>query len=240
MFPARILLLALFSTVVLGNVEKAIFVAPSNPQDLLFNGANSTERLEALYPGLLKLNPSPTCEGICHQLRVTLDTSFIGSGERHWVALDHLEQGKRYEVRICWAATSPTDFTLNIYTASQLLDNPSLFANMTAYAFHRLSLSPISELYAPSAAPRSVLYLDIQAKAGYYTHEKPRMESPDPVEVEIILDPFILNVLPESLLPTVVMIVLITLFAFWASGRVYNALRNIASLKWSRYDKKTR
>ena len=78
---------------------------------------------------------------------------------------------------------SPTDLTLNIYTASQLLDKPSLLANMTAYATHQLSPSPVNKL--SSAAPRSVLYLDIRAKAGYYTHEKHRMEAPDPVGVEI-------------------------------------------------------
>ncbi|PWW72681.1 hypothetical protein C7212DRAFT_226101, partial [Tuber magnatum] len=132
------------------------------------------------------------------------------------------------------------DLTLNIYTASQLLDKPPLLANMTAYSSRQLSLSPINELSVPSTAPRSVLYLVIQAKADYYTHEKHRMETPDPVEVEIILDPFILNVLPESLLPIVITIVLIALSAFWASGRVYNALRNIASLDQSRGDKKTR
>ncbi|PUU73726.1 hypothetical protein B9Z19DRAFT_1094467 [Tuber borchii] len=242
MFPSRFLFPVLFSTAVLGNIEKEIFVAPSNSQDLLFNGTNSPQSagFEALHPGLLRLSPSPSCEGTCHELHVTLDTSFIGSGESHWAVLDHLEQGKRYEVRICWAATSPTDLTLNIYTASQLLDKPSLLANMTAYATHQLPPSPVNKLSCPSAAPRSVLYLNIRAKAGYYTHEKHRMETPDPVRVEIVLDPFILNALPESLLPIAVTIILTALSAFWLSGRVYNILRNIASLKQSRYDKKTR
>ncbi|KAG0132160.1 hypothetical protein HOY82DRAFT_558244 [Tuber indicum] len=242
MFLARFIFLALFSTAALGNIEKEIFVAPSNSKDLLFNGTNSAQStmLEALHPGLLRLSPSHSCEGTCHELRVTLDTSFIGSGERHWVVLDHLEQGRRYEVRICWAATSPMDPTLNIYTAPQLLDKPSLLANVTAYATRQLSFSPANELSGPSAAPRSVLYLDIRAKAGYYTHEKRRMETPDPVEVEITVDPFVLNVLPESLLPIAVMVILTTLSAFWTSGRVYSALRDIASLKQSPYDKKTR
>ena len=109
MFPARFLFPVLFSTAVLGNIEKEIFVAPSNSQDLLFNGTNSPQsaEFEALHPGLLRLSPSPSCEGTCHELHVTLNTSFIGSGESHWAVLDHLEQGKRYEVRICWAATVP-------------------------------------------------------------------------------------------------------------------------------------
>ncbi|RPA99547.1 hypothetical protein L873DRAFT_1683104 [Choiromyces venosus 120613-1] len=124
---------------------------------------------------------------------------------------------------------SPTDFTLNIYTPSQLLDKPSLLAHMTAYATRQLPFSAVNELSGPSADPRSALYLDIQAKADYYTHKKHRMETPDSVGVEIILDPFILNLLPESLLPIIITIVLITLSAFWASGRVYSTLRNMAS-----------
>lgn len=109
MFPARFLFPVLFSTAVLGNIEKEIFVAPSNSQDPLFNGTNSPQSagFEALHPGLLRLSPSPSCEGTCRELHVTLGTSFIGSGESHWAVLDHLEQGKRYEVRICWAATVP-------------------------------------------------------------------------------------------------------------------------------------
>jgi len=141
MFPARFLFPVLFSTAVLGNVEKEIFVAPPNSQDLLFNGANSLQSagFEALHPGLLRLSPSSSCEGTCHELHVTLDTSFIGSGESHWVVLDHLEQGKRYEARICWAATVPSlrNFMLQLCLPRSHYDAVNSLTNCWCSSSHR-------------------------------------------------------------------------------------------------------
>lgn len=93
---------------VLGNVEKEIFVAPHEPQEL-FTGANDGQsvELEALHLGLPKLTPEAHCRTAepCRSLRISLNTSFLDDGEKQWVLLDHLEPGRRYEVRICWAAT---------------------------------------------------------------------------------------------------------------------------------------
>jgi hypothetical protein len=56
---------------------------------------------------------------------------------------------------------------------------------MRAYATRPLPPSAVNEMSGIDPAPRSVLYLLIEAKAGYYTPDRRRMESPDPVEVEI-------------------------------------------------------
>lgn len=82
-----------------GNVEKEIFVAPrANDGQYL--------ELEALHLSLPRVNPSSLCgTSPCRSLKTTLNTSFLDGGERQWVLLDHLKPGKRYEVRICWAAT---------------------------------------------------------------------------------------------------------------------------------------
>lgn len=80
---------------------------------------------------------------------------------------------------------SPTDFTLNVHTQTQLLSQPGLLADMTAFATRRPPPNAVTDVASDATAPRSALYLEIQAKAGYYTHDKPRMESPDPVKVEI-------------------------------------------------------
>lgn len=93
---------------VCGNVEKEIFVAPHEPQELFFTSANGGQsvELEALHIGLPILTPSNcrTAEP-CRSLRISLNTSFLDGGEKQWVLLDRLEPGGRYEVRICWAAT---------------------------------------------------------------------------------------------------------------------------------------
>lgn len=47
------------------------------------------------------------------------------------------------------------------------------------------------------------------------------MEHPLPVDVDIILDPFILNVLPRSLGPTAIYISGVAAAAFFISGLIY-------------------
>lgn len=49
----------------------------------------------------------------------------------------------------------------------------------------------------------SVLLLRIDAAADYFTTERELMLRPEPVLADVILDPFLLNVLPRTLLPTV-------------------------------------
>lgn len=94
---------------VCGNVEKEIFVAPHEPQELFFTGPDSGQsaELEALHSGLPLLTPSSHCRTTepCRSVQIPLNTSFLDGGEKQWVLLDHLEPGRRYEVRICWAAT---------------------------------------------------------------------------------------------------------------------------------------
>jgi hypothetical protein len=49
----------------------------------------------------------------------------------------------------------------------------------------------------------SILFLQVLAAADYHTSNKTLMENVPPVLVDIILDPFVFNILPKSLLPTV-------------------------------------
>jgi hypothetical protein len=76
------------------NVEKEIFLGP----------APSTLTLSDVGSHLPQLVPSEHCSN-CRAIRTRLSTSFAGRGAEHWVKVDGLEEGRRYEVRICWAAT---------------------------------------------------------------------------------------------------------------------------------------
>lgn len=49
------------------------------------------------------------------------------------------------------------------------------------------SLRTVDEVDHAAEVPQSLLYLEIQAKAGYYTYDKPRMDNPDTVDIEISL-----------------------------------------------------
>ena len=64
----------------------------------------------------------------------------------------------------------------------------------------------------------SILFLQIFAAADYYSSNKTLMEHVPPVNVDIILDPFILNVLPQSLLPTVSYIIILAISSWFLSS----------------------
>lgn len=81
----------------------------------------------------------------------------------------------------------------------------------------------------PLLPPSSVLYLQILAKTAYFSPNASRMLNPDPVDVELILDPFLLNVLPESLLPVVAMIVLVAVAGWFLSGWMVQWLGAVAA-----------
>ena len=75
----------------------------------------------------------------------------------------------------------------------------------------------------------STLFLQIFAAADYYTMNKTLMENVPPVYVDIILDPFILNLLPRSLLPTVAYITLLAIGSWYLSAYISKWLRQLAS-----------
>jgi len=57
----------------------------------------------------------------------------------------------------------------------------------------------------------STLFLRVFAAADYFTTNKTLMEQVPPVYVDIILDPFIFNIFPRSLVPTAAYIMLIAI-----------------------------
>jgi hypothetical protein len=63
----------------------------------------------------------------------------------------------------------------------------------------------------------STLFLRIQAAADYYTMNRTLMENVPPVFVDIILDPYLFNVLPRSLVPTVGYILLLAIGGWYLS-----------------------
>jgi hypothetical protein len=70
----------------------------------------------------------------------------------------------------------------------------------------------------------SVLFLRVRAAADYFTKDEALMASPEPVAVDLILDPFIWNVFPRSLVPTAGWVVVVGVVAFfvarWVAGEI--------------------
>lgn len=54
------------------------------------------------------------------------------------------------------------------------------------------------------------------------------MEHPPPVDADIILDPFILNILPRSLGPTAIYICLVFVAAWFLAKYIYRWLLSVA------------
>lgn len=66
----------------------------------------------------------------------------------------------------------------------------------------------------------SVLFLRIDAAADYFTTDRELMRRPEPVLADVILDPFVLNVLPRTLVPTVGYVVLVAALSWVLASRV--------------------
>lgn len=64
---------------------------------------------------------------------------------------------------------------------------------------------------------KSILFLQILAAADYYTMNKTLMENVPPVYVDIILDPFLFNVFPQSLVPTALYITILAIGSWFLS-----------------------
>ncbi|KAF7119219.1 hypothetical protein CNMCM5793_008964 [Aspergillus hiratsukae] len=221
-----LVLLSLFPLAI-ANVEKTIFLAP---QPSPIPSTDST--LDDL--GLERLSPSyPT-------LRTYLNASFPtpdSPGTDSWYFLENLTPGQRYEVRICYLATQPTSFTLDTYTLSHTMEDPSLLSAISIYSSARLAASNTlvrnananakrhrqgSSSMDPAPTSDSVLFLRIRAAADYFSLDKALMEKVPPVRADVILDPFLWNVFPRSLVPTAgyvcVVAAVAVLLARWVMG----------------------
>lgn len=117
----------------------------------------------------------------------------------------------------------PTAFRLDTYELPTVFETPELITSLAEYAESERP-DPVAleehkpSIFIPSRSSKkthgdevSVLFLRIQAAAEYYTMNRTLMENVPPVYVDILLDPYIFNVLPRSLVPTVVYIILLAI-----------------------------
>ncbi|KAJ5280492.1 hypothetical protein N7478_005864 [Penicillium angulare] len=223
----------LFTNIALANVEKTIFLAP-HPSTV----PSGQPDLDDL--GLERLSPENAA------IRTELNASFPSpetpEGTDSWFFLENLKPGQRYEVRVCYLSTQPTSFTLSTYPLEKTMDDTSLLSSLSIFSTARLatlderlqenlilrqaSVRSASSSSSPdtSITTDSVLFLRIRAAAEYFSHEKSLMETVPPVAVDLILDPFLWNVFPRSLVPTAWWVGVVALVAFlvarWIGGEI--------------------
>ena len=73
----------------------------------------------------------------------------------------------------------------------------------------------------------STLFLRVFAAADYYTTNKTLMEQVPTVYVDIILDPFIFNLFPRSLVPTAAYITLIAIGSWYLARYISNWINTL-------------
>lgn len=73
----------------------------------------------------------------------------------------------------------------------------------------------------------SILFLRILAAADYFTTDAALMANVPPVDVDIILDPFLFNVLPRSIAGTACYIVAVAVVAYFVAGKVTSRFQRL-------------
>lgn len=116
----------------------------------------------------------------------------------------------------------PTAFHLETHTLPAVFDTPELITSLHNYSMSRQGSPPDSKAAGESGKEHlsSVLFLRIDAAADYFTTNRELMRRPEPVLADVILDPFVMNVLPRTLVPTVGYVVLVAALSWVLASRV--------------------
>ncbi|KAF4637530.1 hypothetical protein G7Y89_g561 [Cudoniella acicularis] len=134
----------------------------------------------------------------------------------------------------------PTSFRLETYDLPTVFETPELISSLAQYSESRQPNSIEDEDEKPEGSNRaktsqhtsddltSTLFLQVFAAADYYTTNKTVMHNVPPVFVDIILDPYIFNVFPRSLIPTAAYIILLALGSWYISKFISKWFQNLA------------
>lgn len=118
----------------------------------------------------------------------------------------------------------PTAFRLDTFELTHVFETPELVTSLAAYSYAQ----PDAVYPSAPTGDTSLLFLRIHTAADYYSANKTLMQNVPPVHVDIILDPFLLNVLPRSLGPTAAYIVLVAACAWLVARRIASWLQVVA------------
>lgn len=108
----------------------------------------------------------------------------------------------------------------------------SLISSLSAYSYLRhdqLSSKDVQAL--KDRLPKhdlkpdtTFLFLQIFAAADYFSLNQTLMDVVPPVAIDLILDPYVFNIFPKSLIPTGLYLGLIGIFAWFASSWILRQL----------------
>lgn len=123
----------------------------------------------------------------------------------------------------------PTAFTLTTHALANTIEDPSLLSSLSIFSTARLALPDArleantilrrasgnskKSVFDPAPTTDSVLFLRVRAAADYFSADEALMRDVPPVAVDLILDPFLWNVFPRSLVPTAAWIAVVAVVA---------------------------
>jgi hypothetical protein len=125
------------------------------------------------------------------------------------------------------------------YTLAETFDNSDLITALSTYAYARqaelndfqvqqLTARRVYDQKISTASRKSVLFLQIFAAADYFSLNKTLMSDVPPVLVDVILDPYLLNVFPKSLVPTAGYLIILAFGSWFLSGLIWRLLIRVA------------
>ena len=126
---------------------------------------------------------------------------------------------------------------MDVYELDTVWDTPELIQSLSEYAYSRQA-APSTDDQEPQVHQQgsegeqerlaSTLFLQVRASADYFTDHVALMKKPPPVLVDLILDPYLYNILPKSLVPTIGYIVLVGIVSWFVARAVASKLQSIA------------
>lgn len=126
---------------------------------------------------------------------------------------------------------------MDVYELDTVWDTPELMQSLADYAYSRQSSTDSQEDREEGERSASILLLQIKASTDYFTDDAALMRDPPPVLVDLILDPYLYNLIPRSLVPTIGFLVLVGLVGWFVARSVASKLQSIAVAGESREKK---
>jgi hypothetical protein len=132
---------------------------------------------------------------------------------------------------------------LDVYELDTVWSTPELIQSLASYSYSRLP-DQETQVAKPKADKSeehgaSVMLLRIYAAADYFTDNAALMQSPPPVLTDVILDPYLFNIFPASLLPTATYLIIVAVASWFVARYIATWLQSIAATPDDK-DKKTR
>ncbi|KAJ2906255.1 hypothetical protein MKZ38_002334 [Zalerion maritima] len=219
----------------LANTEKVIISAPPSS----VSPSILPPPLRSLIVGIPILQHNDEDWSIRHHIPAAFPTTSHPDGIPSWYLLADLNPGQGYEIRICWAATQPTEFKLSTHTSQEVLDDASLRGSLVAFSDGCKSSLGLSTHELPEESSeadvtdssKSALLLQILSAADYVSANATLMSDVPPVFVDVILDPHVIPGVPRSLVPTIACVVVVAIGSFFVAPTLSSWLARIAAVK---------